>query len=61
MMESFGSSAQNQLLDYKRWTARIPLLNAMFDYIEVFYNRRRHQQGLGDRTPAEAYAASPAA
>lgn len=32
----------------------------LFDYIEVFYNRQRHQAGLEHRTPAEAYAASVA-
>jgi hypothetical protein len=25
---------------------------ALFDYIEVFYNRERHQAGLGHDTPA---------
>ncbi len=40
---------------------RSELRAILFDYIEVFYNRRRHQRGLDDRTLAEAYAASPAA
>jgi hypothetical protein len=26
---------------------------ALFDYIEIFYNRERHQAGLDHRTPAE--------
>ena len=25
----------------------------LFDYIEVFYNRQRHQTGLGHLTPVE--------
>jgi len=25
----------------------------LFDYIEVFYNRQRHQTGLGHQTPVE--------
>jgi hypothetical protein len=25
----------------------------MFEFIEVFYNRQRHQPGLGHSTPAE--------
>jgi hypothetical protein len=33
----------------------------LFDYIEVFYNRSRHQVDLDDRTPAETYAADRAA
>jgi hypothetical protein len=31
------------------------------DYTAVELNRLRHQVGLDDRTPAETYAASPAA
>ena len=40
---------------------RSELRTILFDYIEVFYNRSRHQAGLDDRTPAEAYAARRAA
>lgn len=53
MMESFWSSMQNELLDRKRWTTRIELSNAMFDYIEVFYNRRRRHSKLGYVSPIE--------
>ena len=34
---------------------RSQLRTVLFDYIEVFYNRQRHQAGLGHRTPAETY------
>ena len=40
---------------------RSEMRTILFDYIEVFYNRQRHQVGLEDRTPAETYAASRAA
>lgn len=42
------------------WEAmtRSQLRTVLFDYIETFYNRRRHQAGLGHRTPSETYAAS---
>ena len=40
---------------------RSEMRTILFDYIEVFYNRQRHQVGLDDRTPAETYAASRAA
>ncbi len=40
---------------------RSQLRTVLFDYIETFYNRRRHQARLGHRTPAETYAASKAA
>jgi putative transposase len=40
---------------------RSQMRTMIFDYIESFYNRQRHQARLGHRTPAEAYAASIAA
>jgi putative transposase len=40
---------------------RSELRTVLFDYIEVFYNRSRHQRSLDDRTPAEAYATNRAA
>jgi transposase InsO family protein len=40
---------------------RSEMRTILFDYIEVFYNRSRHQAGLDDRTPAETYAAARAA
>jgi putative transposase len=40
---------------------RSQMRTMLFDYIESFYNRQRHQARLGHRTPAEAYAASIAA
>lgn len=46
--------------DWRRLT-RSELRTILFDYIETFYNRTRHQARLGHHTPAEAYAASQAA
>lgn len=40
---------------------RSQLRTILFDYIETFYNRSRHQARLEHRTPAEVYAASKAA
>lgn len=40
---------------------RSQLRTILFDYIEIFYNRSRHQRALSDRTPAETYAATRAA
>jgi transposase InsO family protein len=53
MMESFWSSMQIELLDRKRWNTRVELANAIFDYIEIFYNRRRRHSGVGYLTPIE--------
>jgi putative transposase len=53
MMESFWSSMQIELLDRKRWKTRVELSNAIFEYIEVFYNRRRRHSSLGYLSPIE--------
>jgi transposase InsO family protein len=41
MMELFWSSMQIELLNRKKWRTRIELANAIFECIEVFYNRKR--------------------
>jgi|GEM_PF-1097040 len=46
--------------DWKHVT-RSELRTILFDYIETFYNRPRHQAGLQHHTPAEVYAASAVA
>ena len=53
MMESFWSSMQIEMLNRKKWKTRVELANAMFDYIEIFYNRQRRHSQLGYRTPIE--------
>ncbi|MGI9613828.1 MAG: transposase [Acidimicrobiales bacterium] len=37
---------------------RSQLRTALFDYIEIFCHRQRHQAGLGHRTPSETYQQS---
>ena len=53
MMESFWSTMQIELLDRKRWKTRVELSNAIFEFIEVFYNRRRRHSQLGYISPIE--------
>lgn len=53
MMESFWSSMQIELLNRRRWKTRVELANAIFEYIEIFHNRRRRHSPLGYRTPIE--------
>jgi transposase InsO family protein len=53
MMEAFWSRMQVELLDTRRWKTRIELANALFEYIEVFHNRRRRHSRLGMLTPIE--------
>ena len=53
MMESFWSTMQIELLNRRRWKTRVELSNAIFEYIEVFYNRRRRHSMLGYVSPIE--------
>ena len=42
---------QTELLNRQRWSTRVELANALFEYIEGFHNRRRRQSALGFQTP----------
>ena len=53
VIESFWGRMQTELLDRQRWRTRIELANAIFEYLEVFYNRRRRHSTLGWLTPIE--------
>ena len=53
MIESFWSRMQVELLDRKKWKTRVELANAMFDYLEIWHNRRRRHSQLGWLTPIE--------
>lgn len=44
---------QVEILDRRRWRTRIELANAIFEYLEVFHNRRRRHSALGMATPIE--------
>lgn len=52
--ESFFSTIKVELLDRTAWTSSAQLRAALFDYIEVFYNRERLHSTLGYISPAEA-------
>ena len=51
--ESFFSNLKNELVHHRDFTTREHARAAIFDYIEVFYNRARIHQTLGYRTPDE--------
>jgi putative transposase len=53
MIEAFWSRMQVELLDTRRWKTRVELANAIFEYIEIFHNRRRRHSSLGMLTPIE--------
>lgn len=60
-METFWASLKNEIrhiwgpIDQR---TRSEMRTILFDYIETFYNRARHQASLGHRTPAEVYTAA---
>jgi putative transposase len=39
--ESLWATIKRELTDGEKWTTRIELTAALFEYIEVFYNRER--------------------
>ena len=49
--ESFFATLQTELLDRQRWTTRKQLAQAIFEWIEVFYNRQRRHSTLGMLDP----------
>ena len=55
-MESFFASLKTEQVHHARFRPREEAKAAVFDYIEVFYNRQRLHSALGYRTPAEARA-----
>ena len=44
---------QVELLDRKKWNTRLELANAMFEYLEIWHNRRRRHSQLGWLSPIE--------
>ena len=51
--ESFFSNLKNELVHHFSFRTRDEARSAIFDYIELFYNRKRIHQSLGYRTPAQ--------
>lgn len=51
--ESFFSSLKKDLIYRRSWPTRAEARAAIFDYIEVFYNRKRRHSTLGMLSPEE--------
>jgi transposase InsO family protein len=51
--ESFFATLKTELLHRQTWPTRQQARTAIFEYIEVFYNRQRRHSTLGYLTPAE--------
>lgn len=54
--ESFFATLKNELVYRRPWRTRLELRSALFEYIEVFYNRRRLHSSIDYKTPAEVEA-----
>ena len=54
-MESFFASLKKELVHRERFKTRAQAKAAIFEYIEVFYNRQRRHSAIGYQTPAQAY------
>jgi transposase InsO family protein len=52
-IESFWSSLKYELIYRKRFDSRVEARNAIFDYIESFYNRRRLHSSIGYQSPLD--------
>ena len=51
MMESFWGTMQLELLDLKTWQTRDELANAIFEWIECWYNPKRRHSSIGMHSP----------
>ncbi len=64
MAESFFATLETELIDRSDWATPAEAKAAVFEFIEVFYNRIRRHSSLGNRSPEqfeERYRTSPAA
>src|SRR5205085_9729090 len=57
VMESFWSTLKTELVNHQRYATREHAPASIFEYIEVFYNRKRLHSSLGYVSP-ETFEAS---
>jgi len=53
LMESFFATLKGELVHHQHYATRAAARNSIFEYIEVFYNRRRRHSAIGYRSPEE--------
>ena len=51
-MESFWGTLKNELVHHRKFETRQQAIEAITEYIEIFYNRQRKQERLGYLSPA---------
>ena len=54
-MESFFASLKKEMVHQRRFRTHAEAKAAIFEYIEVFYNRQRRHSGVGYKTPKQAF------
>jgi len=52
-MESFWSTLKGELIQRRAFATRAAARQAIFEYVEVFYNRQRLHSALGYRSPVD--------
>jgi len=52
MAESFFATFKAELVERRHWATRAAARSAIFEWIEVFYNRQRRHSALAYRLPA---------
>jgi putative transposase len=53
LAESFVATLKRELLDRRPWPTREEVRTAIFEFVEVFYNRQRIHSALGYRSPVD--------
>jgi putative transposase len=53
LAESFVATLKRELLDRRSWPTREEVRSALFEFVEVFYNRQRIHSALGYTSPAD--------
>jgi transposase InsO family protein len=51
--ESFFATLKTELVHGEDWPTRAAARSAIFEYLEVFYNRRRRHSSIGYVSPEE--------
>ena len=53
VVESFFGSLKTELIHHQRYATREEARQSLFEYLEVFYNRKRRHSALGYKSPAQ--------
>ncbi len=57
MAEAWFATLKLELIDRQSWATLAQVRRAVFEFIEVFYNRKRLHSSLGFRSPVDYEAA----